>query len=128
MTYLLDTNALIWGAIDCKKLGRKTLQILMTERNVFFSSLSAAEINIKTAKKRTFTGQQVIEWAVSEGFQELGFTSSHAEQISRFGSLAKHDPFDRMILAQAAGDRLTLLTADETLLGLSFDWVQDSRV
>lgn len=128
MTYLLDTNALIWGAIDYKKLGRKTLQILMTERNVFFSSLSAAEINIKTAKKRTFTGQQVVEWAVSEGFHELKFNASHAEQISRFGSLAKHDPFDRLILAQAACEGMTLLTADETLLGLSFDWVQDSRV
>lgn len=127
MNYLLDTNTLIWAATDFKKLGRKTRQILMTERNVSFTSLSAAEINIKSQSKRAFSGEQIIEWALTEGFHELKFSSLHSNHINRFESLIKHDPFDRMILAQAAGELLTLITADEVLLGLGFAWVHDSR-
>lgn len=127
MTYLLDTNALIWAAIDTQILGNATRKILMSERNIFFSSLSAAEINIKSSAKRKFTGQQIVEWANAEQLQELRFSASHAEHLNRFGSLAKHDPFDRMILAQAASENLKLITSDEVLLGLGFDWVHNAR-
>ena len=45
----------------------------------------------------------------------------------RFPALVRHDPFDRMILAQAEAERMTLLTADRTLLVLGQTWIVDAR-
>lgn len=65
--------------------------------------------------------------AIKSGLVELDFNANHAEAIPNFQSLARHDPFDRMILAQAQAEGLTLLTADETLLGLGLNFVVDAR-
>jgi PIN domain nuclease of toxin-antitoxin system len=62
------------------------------------------------------------------GLRELPFTSDHAVAMLRFPALVRHDPFDRMILAQASAERMTLLTADATLLALGERWVQDARI
>lgn len=41
--------------------------------------------------------------------------------------VVRHDPFDRMILAQAHVERMRLLTSDQVLLGLGFDWIVYAR-
>jgi PIN domain nuclease of toxin-antitoxin system len=127
VNYLLDTHVLLWGAFDNKRLGRKTRNILTNASGVHFTSISVAEINLKSKLKLEAPASEIIQLAVQEGLQELGFSSLHAEQIPRFGSLTKHDPFDRLILAQAAAEGMTLLTADETLLELGFGWLLDAR-
>jgi PIN domain nuclease of toxin-antitoxin system len=45
----------------------------------------------------------------------------------RFGSLAKHDPFDRLILAQASASGAKLVTADTALLSLNLDFILDAE-
>ena len=60
-------------------------------------------------------------------FTEQPFTAKHALNIARFGSLVRHEPFDRMILAQAASENCKLITADQKLLDLGFDWIVDAR-
>jgi PIN domain nuclease of toxin-antitoxin system len=55
------------------------------------------------------------------------FTSSAADEILRFGSLAKHDPFDRLILAQASASGAKLVTADTALLSLNLDFILDAE-
>lgn len=127
MKYLLDTHVLLWGAFDSKRLGPRTRNILTNASGVHFTSISVAEINLKSRLKLEVHAKQIIDLAVQEGLEELGFSSVHAEQIPRFGSLTKHDPFDRLILAQAAAEGMTLLTADETLLELGFGWLLDAR-
>jgi PIN domain nuclease of toxin-antitoxin system len=54
------------------------------------------------------------------------FSADHALELTRFGSLIDHDPFDRMILAQASAERCQLLTADQRLLSLDLDFVVDA--
>lgn len=61
------------------------------------------------------------------GLALLDFRAEHADAIENFPSLVRHDPFDRMLLAQAHVERLTFLTADETLLGLGLPNVLDAR-
>ncbi len=61
------------------------------------------------------------------GNAPLALSAEAADGIRRFPELARHDPFDRMLLAQADVERLTLLTADETLLGLGLPYVLDAR-
>lgn len=50
-----------------------------------------------------------------------------ADEILRFGSLAKHDPFDRLILSQASASGAKLITADRTLLALQLDFILDAE-
>ena len=61
------------------------------------------------------------------GIQELSLTAARAAGISRFPQLGKHDPSDRLLLAQAVVESIWFETADETLLALGLDAVRDAR-
>jgi len=61
------------------------------------------------------------------GLVLLDFKADHAETVPDFPSLVRHDPFDRMLLAQASAEGMTFLTADTTLLGLNLPFVVDAR-
>lgn len=71
--------------------------------------------------------QTPAEAAHRAGLRELPFRERHAVTMSQFPQLARHDPFDRMLLAQAQAEDLMLLTSDRVLLGLGHDWVVDAR-
>ncbi|MDN5796628.1 MAG: hypothetical protein L0H79_12845 [Intrasporangium sp.] len=58
----------------------------------------------------------------------MPFHASHAKEVGRFAALAHHDPFDRMLLAQASAEGMRFLTSDAVLLGLGLDWVVDARL
>ena len=61
-----------------------------------------------------------------EGFAILDITAAHAHGLRTFPELARHNPFDRLIIAQARVAGLRLLTADRVLLGLERDFVVDA--
>jgi PIN domain nuclease of toxin-antitoxin system len=63
---------------------------------------------------------------IEQGLALLDVTAEHAEALRAFPELTRHDPIDRLIVAQAAVERLTLLTADRVLLGLGRDFVVDA--
>lgn len=71
----------------------------------------------------------VLLWllAAAAGLRELPVTAAHAESAARV-SLPHRDPFDRILVAQAASERLALLTVDRMLLGAGLDHVRDARV
>lgn len=56
----------------------------------------------------------------------LDFSASAADTMRGFPHLARHDPFDRMLLAQAWTEGLTLVTTDKVLLGLGLDYIVDA--
>lgn len=127
MTFLLDTHVLIWLSQDLPYLGKKSRLLLRKASKIYFSPISIAELEIKSAVRKfnldaNFTGQ-----LQAAGLTELPFTSAHASNISRFPSLMRHDPSDRMLLAQAASENLTLITSDSKLLGLNFNWIIDAH-
>ena len=61
------------------------------------------------------------------GIKNLSFTTDHAEALRHFPALSRHDPFDRMLLAQASSERYSFLTADNILIGQGLDFVLDAR-
>lgn len=63
----------------------------------------------------------------ARGLAPLPFTEEHATTMERFPELVGHDPFDRMLLAQAYAERIDFLTADRTLLALDHSWIVDAR-
>lgn len=58
---------------------------------------------------------------------ELPLASRHANALREEPELARHDPFDRFLLAQSFADGMPLLTADHVLLELGRTWVHDAR-
>lgn len=126
---LLDTNALLWLYRDDDSLGRNARTAIIDADRVCFSAASVMEIMIKHLLGRLeLPGDgDVADRFSRSGLAELPFAAAHAEALGRFPALARHDPFDRMLLAQAAVERMTLLTSDGALLSLGESWIRDAR-
>lgn len=127
MTVLLDTHVLIWLSQDHSYLGKKSRHILKNAHDIYFSPISIAELEIKSALRKIKVDANLVTHLQAAGLTELVFTSKHAETISRFPSLLKHDPSDRMLLAQAAAEGLTLMTSDQKLIDLNLNWIIDAH-
>ncbi len=113
---LLDTCALIWLNDDRDKFSKSTLAIL--ERNqdaLAVSPISFLEIGIKSKKKQFKIPGSLQEWS-GKMVERYGLTSipvSHriAVKASELPDIHK-DPFDRIIIATAAINKLRVVTAD----------------
>jgi PIN domain nuclease of toxin-antitoxin system len=109
---LLDTNALIWWLAD--ELSADARDAIVEAEAVFVSAASAWEIAIKQKLgKLTAPGDLELELE-REGFEPISISIAHA---LRAGALPLHhtDPFDRVLVAQAELERLTLVTRDTDL-------------
>jgi PIN domain nuclease of toxin-antitoxin system len=107
---LLDTHVLIWWD-EGRRIAAEARQAIEEADAVYVSSASAWEVAIKTALGRLRPTRTVEEAASDSGFLELPVTFRHAERVT---GLPPHhrDPFDRMLVAQAAVEELTLVTRD----------------
>lgn len=109
---LLDTQAFIWWDANDPRLGGRARAAIQDAHEVYVSAVSAWEIVIKTSlgKLRALRDPAV---AVAEGgLRDLPVTFAHAAAVA---DLPDHhrDPFDRLILAAARVEGLTVMTSDE---------------
>ena len=115
MSYLADTHVLLWFALDPERLGRRAHDVLTaTDEPVFFSMASVWEIAIKLSLGKLRldgTLPQFVAQQISNGFTLLPIQVSHAAQQA---ALPWHhrDPFDRLLIAQAIEEDLTIVTGD----------------
>lgn len=126
-SYLLDTQALLWAANSPEKLGKRSRRVMSSTIELLYSSVSIAELEVKKLIGKIRLTEELESLLAASDIAELPFTSEHARQVSRFGSLVNHDPFDRFIVAQAAAENCQLITADQKLLDLGFDWILNAR-
>lgn len=116
MKLLLDTHVLLWAAADSPRIKAIRKRLLAADNEVFFSVASLWEIAIKVSLgKLQADAAEIREAAIDSGFLELPVQGQHALHV---GGLPWHhrDPFDRLLVAQAAAEPMRLLTADEQLL------------
>jgi PIN domain nuclease of toxin-antitoxin system len=125
---LLDTHVAVWVVSSPEKLGPKTRKIVEQVSEVAISSISFAELNIKSMLGGFKLPADLAQRLHNSDIQLADFTVKAAEEILRFGSLAKHDPFDRLLLAQASATGSKFVTADRRLIALGLDFVMDSEV
>lgn len=120
MKLLLDTQLLLWAAGQPERLSKAARKLLGDEANeLLFSAASLWEISIKaTLGREDFRVEPRLlrRGLLDNGYVELPITSQHAVSIDTVPPLHK-DPFDRLLLAQALTEGITLLTADELLAG-----------
>lgn len=120
MNLLLDTNALLWWWEASKKLGpRARASIKRDAADVRVSAVTAWEIAIKFQSGRLSLSAPVEHWIPAalddSGFRTLDISVQHAIAAA---TLPQHhdDPFDRLLIAQAQLEHLTIVTSD-----LAFD-------
>lgn len=118
MKLLLDTQILLWAAGQPKRLSAAGRKLLNDSRNeLFFSAASLWEIAIKnTLGREDFHAEPRLlrRGLLDNGYSELPISSQHAVNIDSLPPLHK-DPFDRILLAQALSEGITLVTTDAQL-------------
>lgn len=117
---LLDTHLILWAAFEPDRLSvRARRQLKSREAALAFSLASMWEVAIKTSLSRPgfSVDTRMLHGALlAEGFLELPMQVAHMARVAALPWVHR-DPFDRMLVAQAMEERLTLLTADATLKG-----------
>lgn len=113
MRLLLDTHVVIWWDAG-QQLSAAATKAIQDADEVFVSAASAWEIAIKSALGKISSKRTIESAAAESGFDELPVAFGHSAQLAL---LPPHhrDPFDRMIIAQAMVEGLTLVTRDSAL-------------
>jgi PIN domain nuclease of toxin-antitoxin system len=112
---LLDTQLLLWAAGQPDRLSAVARRHLSNRRNeLHFSAASIWEVSIKNSLGRDdFRADPHVlrRGLLDNGYLELPITGQHAAHVYTLPPLHK-DPFDRLLLAQAITEGITLLTTD----------------
>ena len=121
--YLLDTHLIYWWMTADARLGKVTQRII-AKSEIIVSSASIWEMVLKNAKgKLPLPQRSITEQLEEQGFVLLPVLPRHIEAV-RSLACAHADPFDRLLIAQAHDERLTLLTRDSAILELGLDGVE----
>ena len=114
--YLLDTHTYMWWAQVPPVLTFQVQEILEdTDNQLFVSVASIWEMIIKRKKGRLTFDEVLLDPSKVYGFKVLSIDLSHVVQIDEL-DMIPHDPFDRVMLAQALKEKLTFITNDAKCL------------
>lgn len=118
MKLLLDTHVLLWAAGQTERLSPAAQRLLEDPNNtLLFSVASLWEVVIKHGIGRADfqTDPRLLRRGLLDnGYSELPITSDHALSVASLPLIHK-DPFDRILVAQALVEGVTLVTADPLL-------------
>jgi len=112
MNILLDSHALLWALHDPQRLTLEARAAIADTRHVvYFSAASVWELELKAAKGKLTLPSHWLDAAETTGFVELPVT---ARDAAASAALPWHhsDPFDRVLIAQAAARGLRLASRD----------------
>jgi PIN domain nuclease of toxin-antitoxin system len=115
---LLDTHLLLWAATEPHKLSAQATELIQNENNQpLFSAASIWEVAIKSGLNRPgfqVSASRLRRGLFDNGYDELAITGRHAAAIANLPDIHK-DPFDRVLIAQAQVEEITLFTSDGTV-------------
>ena len=119
---LLDTHLIYWWMTADKRLGKAT-QSLIADAEIIVSAASLWEMVLKNnAGKLSLPQGSLADALAAQGFILLPILPRHID-AARDLQCAHTDPFDRLLIAQARDEKLTLLTRDAAILALALPGV-----
>ena len=119
MKYLLDTSVWLWSLTDSARIRPQGRDLIVRgEEELYLSAVSSWEIAIKWARGKLPLPEPPASYIPKrmsdQGIRPLPITHSHTLAVSELP--AHHwDPFDRLLIAQAQTEGMTILTADRTI-------------
>lgn len=126
MRLLLDSHVALWWLEDAATLGPKSRQSIMSADEVYVSSVTPWELGIKRALGKIEMPDGLVATLELGGFVFLSISALHAECAPNLP--ARHrDPFDRMLVAQAQLESLTLVTADKAFHAYEVELIDATR-
>ena len=112
MRILVDSNILYWSIIEPQKISANVARALVDGNNqVWASAIGIAELRIKQRIGKLELPDDFEGLIEQTGFDTLPFHAAHTRWLAEL-PLHHRDPFDRMIIAQAIFEGLTVATAD----------------
>jgi PIN domain nuclease of toxin-antitoxin system len=114
VSLLLDTHVALWGIAGDTTLGNDFLDRLRHDPDIFLSPVTLWEITIKQTAGKLAGPSDLAERVRDMGFRELPVTHEHAIVAGRL-PMHHRDPFDRVLVAQATVEGLTLATRDSDI-------------
>lgn len=118
MNLLLDTHVALWAITDSPKLSQKARELIQSQRTtVWISAASVWEIAIKHALGRgdmPVSSQDAVRYFRESGYRFLTVEAEHAVAVEDLAA-HHHDPFDRILVAQALVEPMRLMTHDPTV-------------
>lgn len=117
MRILLDTHIALWAVTGNAQLGPQAVQAILAADEVFVSTASLWEIAIKHSLGRgdmPVTSAQALHAFESAGYGLLAIKPAHALRVEQLAPIHR-DPFDRLLVAQALVEPMTLITRDPTV-------------
>ena len=114
MRLLLDTHVFLWWRANDERLSKAARAAIAGADIVFVSAATAWEAAIKAALGRIAYPDTIEAGVEASGFEKLPITLAHAERAAALPRIHA-DPFDRMLIAQAELESLSLVTSDRVL-------------
>jgi PIN domain nuclease of toxin-antitoxin system len=121
MRLLLDTHIALWALVGDPRLPERAAKLIANPNTaVFVSAASVWEISIKHALARglptdmPISGPDALRYFQASGYELLSITADHAAAVQDLPPLHR-DPFDRMLVAQAQSEELSLISCDPSL-------------
>ena len=116
MKYLLDTSVWLWSLTASERIRPEARELLVRGREeIYLSAASSWEISIKSALGKLWLPEPVASYVpkrmAAQGIRPLAITHSHALAVSKLPAY-HNDPFDRLLIAQAQVEGMTIQTAD----------------
>ena len=123
MNLLLDTHTLIWALADPQELSTVAREAIIDGNNlVYVSAVSVWEISIKKALGKLEAPDTLLEEIDRLRFSPLEIALVHADRAGKLPPIHL-DPFDRMLVAQAQSEQLTLVTRDADIQKYAVHWL-----
>ena len=111
MRLLLDTHVVLWQLSGARSLGVRAQEVIGAATELAFSVVSFAEIGVTVAVGKLEVPDDLHAHVLETGVRVLGLSAEHGLAVASL-PLHHRDPFDRLLIAQARQDGLTLVTAD----------------
>ena len=111
---LLDAHAVVWWDNASPALGENAKNAIRNASSVYVSAASEWELAIKAALGKIVFRRSLLEAALEAGFEPLAISFQHAQTVRLLKPIHK-DPFDRLLVAVALVEGLTLVSSDPLL-------------
>ncbi len=111
---LLDSHVLLWLLVDQPVSAAAKAAVTAPANNLFVSMATPWEIAIKQGLGQLDVREDYLDLLREQGVDLLGIEPAHTRAVRHLPAHHR-DPFDRMLVAQAQVERLTLVTRDKRL-------------